>query len=37
MAIFSPAYLLGSPAQKGLAWADLLALKEKLKELGVLA
>jgi DNA polymerase len=35
LAIFHPAYLLRSPAQKGLAWADLLGLKAKLKELGV--
>jgi DNA polymerase len=37
LAMFHPSYLLGSPAQKGLAWADLLMLKAKLKELGVLA
>jgi DNA polymerase len=37
LAMFHPTYLLGSPAQKGLAWADLLMLKAKLKELGILA
>jgi DNA polymerase len=37
LAMFHPGYLLGSPAQKGLAWADLLMLKAKLKELGILA
>ncbi len=36
MALFHPSYLLGSPAQKGLAWADLLMLKAKLKELKIL-
>jgi uracil-DNA glycosylase family 4 len=36
MALFHPSYLIGSPAQKGLAWQDLLMLKTKLKELGVL-
>lgn len=36
LAMFHPAYLLRSPAQKALAWADLLTLKAKLKELGVL-
>jgi uracil-DNA glycosylase family 4 len=35
LAMFHPAYLLRSPAQKGLAWADLLALKKKLGELGL--
>jgi uracil-DNA glycosylase len=30
-----PAYLLRSPAQKGLAWQDLLRLKARLKELGI--
>ncbi|MHA1113055.1 MAG: uracil-DNA glycosylase [Alphaproteobacteria bacterium] len=29
IAIFHPAYLLRSPAQKALAWRDLLAVKEK--------
>ncbi|MCE9508005.1 MAG: uracil-DNA glycosylase [Alphaproteobacteria bacterium] len=36
LAMFNPTYLIGSPAQKGLAWADLLMLKAKLQELGVL-
>ena len=36
LAMFHPAYLLRSPAQKGLAWADLLMLKAKLKELGII-
>lgn len=36
IALFHPAYLLSSPAEKGLAWSDLLRLKMKLKELGVL-
>ena len=36
LALFHPSYLLRSPAQKGLAWADLLMLKAKLKELGIL-
>ena len=36
LAMFHPAYLLRSPAQKGLAWADLLKLQAKMKELGVL-
>ena len=31
-AIFHPAYLLRSPAQKRLAWRDLLAIKAKLSE-----
>lgn len=35
LAMFHPAYLLRTPAHKGLAWADLLMLKAKLKELGV--
>lgn len=30
MPMFSPAYLLNSPAQKGLAWSDLLNVKAKL-------
>lgn len=34
--VFHPAYLLRSPQQKKLAWADLLKLKAKLKQLGVL-
>ncbi len=33
MPMLHPAYLLRSPAQKGLAWADLLNLKAKLKGL----
>lgn len=36
LAMFHPAYLLRSPGEKGLAWADILRLKAKLKELGVL-
>lgn len=36
MAIFHPAYLLRSPAEKGRAWADLLKLKGFLKEKGLL-
>jgi len=35
LAMFHPAYLLRSPAQKALAWADLLALKSKIRELGL--
>ena len=35
LALFHPAYLLRSPAQKGLAWADLLMLKAKLADIGV--
>jgi DNA polymerase len=31
--MFHPAYLLRTPAAKREAWADLLALKTKLKEL----
>lgn len=34
--MFHPAYLLRSPQQKKLAWADLLKLKDKLKTLGIL-
>jgi DNA polymerase len=34
--MFHPAYLLRSPAEKRHAWADLLKLKAKLKELGIL-
>lgn len=36
LALFHPDYLMATPAQKSLAWADLLMLKDKLKELGVL-
>ncbi len=36
MALFHPSYLIGSPAQKKQAWADLLMLKDKLAELKVL-
>jgi DNA polymerase len=36
LAMFHPAYLLRTPTQKALAWADLLTLKAKLKELGLL-
>lgn len=32
-AVFHPAYLLRSPAQKRLAWRDLLAIKEKIQSL----
>jgi DNA polymerase len=35
LAMFHPAYLLRSPAQKSLAWADLLSLKAKMKALGI--
>lgn len=35
MAIFHPAYLLRSPAQKALAWQDLLKIKARLQELAV--
>ncbi len=34
MPIFHPAYLLRQPAQKRLAWQDLLAIKRKLEEIG---
>jgi len=34
LAIFHPAFLLRSPAQKRLAWHDLLALKARLEEIG---
>ncbi|MBP0614739.1 uracil-DNA glycosylase [Jiella mangrovi] len=34
IAMLHPAYLLRQPAQKALAWRDLLALKAKLEELG---
>lgn len=36
MALFHPAYLLRSPAQKSLAWADLLAIRDKARALGIL-
>lgn len=36
MPMFHPAYLLRSPQQKGLAWADLLKIKKKLTEAGIL-
>jgi len=35
IATFHPAYLLRSPAQKREAWKDLLAVQEKMEELGV--
>ncbi|MDP2205952.1 MAG: uracil-DNA glycosylase [Alphaproteobacteria bacterium] len=35
--MFHPAYLLRSPQQKSLAWADLLSLKNKLRALGVIS
>lgn len=35
--MFHPAYLLRSPQQKSLAWADLLSLKNKLRTLGVIS
>jgi uracil-DNA glycosylase len=34
--LFHPAYLLRSPQEKRLAWADLLKLQLRLKELGIL-
>jgi DNA polymerase len=34
MATFHPAYLLRSPAQKGLVWRDLQAIRDALKSLG---
>ncbi len=37
MCLFHPAYLLRSPQQKSLAWADLLSLKNKLRALGVIS
>lgn len=37
MCLFHPAYLLRSPQQKSLAWADLLSLKNKLRGLGVIS
>lgn len=36
LALFHPDYLMQTPTQKSLAWADLLMLKDKLKELGIL-
>ena len=35
IATFHPAYLLRSPGQKREAWKDLLALQEKMDELGI--
>ncbi len=35
-AIYHPSYLLRSPGQKRIAWKDLLVLKQKLNELGLL-
>ena len=35
LATFHPAYLLRSPGQKSLAWADLLSLKKKLQTLKI--
>lgn len=35
IALFHPSYLIRSPLQKKLAWADLQMLKEKIKELGL--
>jgi len=35
LAFLHPSYLLASPAQKPQAWADLLMLKAKLRELGI--
>ncbi|TAL78159.1 MAG: uracil-DNA glycosylase [Beijerinckiaceae bacterium] len=35
LAMLHPAYLLRTPAQKGLAWADLRALAKKMKTLGI--
>lgn len=37
LCLFHPAYLLRSPQQKSLAWADLLSLKNKLRTLGVIS
>ena len=34
--LFHPAYLLRSPAQKGLAWADLLQLRDRARALNIL-
>jgi DNA polymerase len=36
LCMFNPAYLLHSPAEKGLAWQDLLMLKKKLRELEII-
>lgn len=36
MPLFHPAYLLRSPQHKGMAWADLLMIKRKLQELGII-
>lgn len=36
MPLFHPAYLLRSPAQKSLAWADLLAIRDRARTLKVL-
>lgn len=36
MPLFHPAYLLRSPAQKALAWADLLAVRDRARTLRVL-
>jgi uracil-DNA glycosylase len=35
-AIYHPSYLLRSPGQKRIAWHDLLVLKQKLQELGLI-
>jgi uracil-DNA glycosylase len=35
LCMLHPGYLLNSPQQKGLAWSDLLQLKEKLASLGI--
>ena len=35
LAMFHPAYLLRQPAQKGLAWRDMLSLKARIDALGV--
>lgn len=37
LCMFHPSYLLRTPAQKSLAWADLLALKARMKDLGLVA
>lgn len=37
LCMLHPAYLLRSPQQKSLAWADLLSLKTKLRALGVIS
>ena len=36
MPLFHPAYLLRSPAQKALAWADLLAIRDRARTLNLL-